>query len=237
MGAVLGANQVRDALCAPASQRIGPFEVANSVVPARYVSGDFVVTFEHDGLHYLVLGDLMGKGLSAAMWLTLVVDLVRRACERGGELWEIMDRLNSEMHRSLIGVPLTAMFMARLHPGDSRVSYSCGGCPAAFLLRADGTVKTLDCGGPIVGALPDSTYHSSTIELHPDETLMAVSDGVIEIHNGKDFELRPDRVVNHLKYTAGDTASAIVNSLTAQAREQTTTFNDDLSVLAIKRIS
>src|SRR3954453_7070881 len=65
-----GAKEVHEALCAPARQRIGNFEIACSTVPARHVSGDFVITFEQNGEWYLALGDLMGKGLSAAMWLT-----------------------------------------------------------------------------------------------------------------------------------------------------------------------
>src|SRR4051812_47121712 len=77
--AVLGANQVHDAICAAPLQRIGQFELATSIIPARYVSGDFIVSFQHQGAWFVALGDLMGKGLSAAMWLTHVVDLVRRA--------------------------------------------------------------------------------------------------------------------------------------------------------------
>src|SRR4051812_34119138 len=66
---VLGANQVHDALSAPGSQKIGQFEIANSIVPARHVSGDFAALFERNGSWYLALADLMGKGLSAAMWM------------------------------------------------------------------------------------------------------------------------------------------------------------------------
>ena len=54
---------------------MGDFDIACSTVPARHVSGDFVITFEQNGAWYLALGDLMGKGLSAAMWLTHVLDL------------------------------------------------------------------------------------------------------------------------------------------------------------------
>src|SRR5262249_27803337 len=60
---LLGAKQVYEALSAPASQKIGNFEIASSTVPARHVSGDFVTTFEQNGRWFLALGDLMGKGL------------------------------------------------------------------------------------------------------------------------------------------------------------------------------
>ena len=103
-----GAKEVYEALCAPAQQRIGNFDVACSTVPARHVSGDFTTTFERNGAWYLALGDLMGKGLSAAMWLTHVLDLLRRACETTGDLPESMGTLNREMHRSRVAYPLPA---------------------------------------------------------------------------------------------------------------------------------
>ena len=83
---LLGAKEVQEALCAPAPQRIGNFDIASAMVPARHASGDFVATFEHKGLWFLALGDLIGNGLPAAMWLTHVLDLLRRSCETGQTL-------------------------------------------------------------------------------------------------------------------------------------------------------
>jgi len=64
---LLGAKEVHDALCAPASQRIGNFDTACATVPARHVSGDFVVSFELAGSWFLARRELLGKGLPAAM--------------------------------------------------------------------------------------------------------------------------------------------------------------------------
>jgi sigma-B regulation protein RsbU (phosphoserine phosphatase) len=211
--ALLGVNQVHDALCAPPVQRIGAIEVATSIVPTRHVSGDFILSFEKKGSWYLVLGDLMGKGLAAAMWLTHVVDLIHRACEREDTLSTTMGRLNYEMHRSRVGVPLTALFLAKLEPGESRITYSCGGCPAAFLIGEDQNVMLLDRGGPVVGALEQAAYVSETITLAPGQLLLTVSDGITEVHHGAKFEMRPDRVVRHLQYTAGQSAESISSTM------------------------
>ncbi len=154
---LLGAKGVHDALCAPATQRIGNFETASATVAARHVSGDFVVSFELAGSWFLALGDLMGKGLPAAMWLTHVLDLLRRSCETSQDLSDIMQSLNREMHRSRVGVPLTSLFLARLDPAASSVTYSCGGCPPAFLLTGRQTVTMLQSGGPILGAVERAT--------------------------------------------------------------------------------
>jgi serine phosphatase RsbU (regulator of sigma subunit) len=232
--ATLGANRVHEALCAPRTQSIGAFEVASSILPAHHVSGDFVVTFKQQDSWFVALGDLLGKGLSAAMWLTHALDLLRRACETDAHLGEIMGHLNREMHRSRVGVPLTALFLARFKEADTHLEYACGGCPGAFLLRAGRMVSVLDRGGPLLGALHNAKYESATIEFAPQDTLLAVSDGVIEIHHGVDFELRPDKVVHHLQLSHGNSATEIVESLTFGVQGQS--LIDDISVLGIQRI-
>jgi serine phosphatase RsbU (regulator of sigma subunit) len=233
----LGARDVYEALCAPPSERLGNFDMACSTVPARYVSGDFTTSFEQDNLRYVALGDLMGKGLPAAMWLTHVVDLLRRSCETGQRLSNIMQALNQEMYRSRICVPLTSLFLAQFDPATSTITYCCGGCPPAFLLGAGETVTMLDCGGPILGAVDGATYPSATIQLELHDTLLAVTDGITEVHHGMNFQLRPDRVANHLRFTAGASPVSIVQSLIARVKASSATISDDFSVMALQRMA
>jgi serine phosphatase RsbU (regulator of sigma subunit) len=233
---LLGAKQVYEALSAPASQKIGNFDIASSTIPARHVSGDFVSTFEQNGKWFLALGDLMGKGLSAAMWLTHVLDLLHRACGSVEQLPEIMAILNREMHRSRVGVPLASLFLARLDPQTSKLTYSCGGCPPAFLLGEGQRVTMLDHGGPILGALETAKYASEDVELNVMDTLLVVSDGIIEVHHGVNFDIRPERVASHLRYTSGQSAGSIVKSLMTRVREASLAINDDLTVMAIQRV-
>ncbi len=234
---LLGAREVHDALCAPASQRIGNFDTACATVPARHVSSDFVTMFDLDGSWFLALGDLMGKGLSAAMWLTHVLDLLRRACETGDALPAIMQSLNREVHRSRVGVPLTSLFLARLDPATASVTYSCGGCPPAFLLTGGQTVSRLESSGPILGAVERATYSSSTVVLGLHDMLLVASDGIIEVHQGTSFEWRPDRVARHLMFTAGDSAGSLVQSLVARVKAAAPAISHDLSLMAVQRVA
>jgi sigma-B regulation protein RsbU (phosphoserine phosphatase) len=234
---LLGAKQVYEALIAPGCQTVGNFEIASAAVPARHVSGDFVTTFEQNGCWFLALGDLMGKGLSAAMWLTHVLDLLHRACESGRRLPEIMALLNREMHRSHVGVPLASLFLARLDPLEPKLAYSCGGCPPAFLLGEGQRVTMLDHGGPILGALENANYATEEIELKLGDTLLVVSDGIIEVHHGVNFDIRPERVTSHLRYTSGRSAASIVESLMTRVREASPVVNDDLTLLAVQRVA
>lgn len=234
---LLGAKGVYEALCAPGLQRIGGFDVACATVPARHISGDFVTTFQVNGSWFVALGDLMGKGLSAAMWLTHVLDLLRSSCEHAEALGEVMQYLNDEMHRSRVGVPLTSLFLMRLDANEPRLSYSCGGCPPAFLLRHGGRVFRLERGGPILGALEHASYTAATIEFCPKDTLLVASDGITEIHHGVNMDEHPERIVNHLQSTLGSSASSIVESLLAGVKQVSPTIVDDLTVLAVQRVA
>jgi sigma-B regulation protein RsbU (phosphoserine phosphatase) len=148
-----------------------------------------------------------------------------------------MGILNREMYRSRVGVPLTSLFLASLDRRQSKLTYSCGGCPPGFLLAAGQKVTMLERGGPILGALEHASYSSATIDFHLGDTLLVVSDGVIEVHQGSNFDLRPDRVAHHLRFTAGDTATSIVQSLLTRVQTTSRTIIDDLSLLAIKRVA
>ena len=234
--AIAGAREVYEALCARSDQRIGGFEFACGTVAAREISGDFVTAFERNGEWYLALGDLMGKGLSAAMWLTHVLDLVKRSCETGLCLQGIMSMLNREMHRSRVGVPLVSLFLAKLEPETGRLTYCCGGCPPGFLLAEGRRLSLLERGGPILGAFEESTYAAATIDFGLHDTLLVVSDGILEVHRGTTFELRPDQVTRHLQFTAGDSAGSIVRSLLTRVQNSSPVLADDLSLLALKRV-
>ncbi len=233
--ALAGAVHVHHALTAPPSFRASHFDVAWATTAANHVSGDFVLQFHHEAYHYVALGDLMGKGLSAAMWLTHVVDLMRRACETNDTLCSIMRTLNNEFHRSRVGVPLTSLLLTRMKEGDPRVSYCCGGCPPLFLLSDDQRVTVLHEGGPILGAVSETNYKSDTLALSPGDTLLSVSDGILEVHRGHEFELRPDRVIDHLRYSAGNTPTSIASGLISRVQTSSTQLADDLTVLAIQR--
>ena len=146
-----------------------------------------------------------------------------------------MGLLNHEMFHSRLCVPLTSLFLAKLDPGKSQITCSCGGCPAAFLLASPGRVTLIDRGGPVLGALEHAAYNALSFELGPGQVLLAVSDGVTEVHHGAEFELRPDRVVRHLQFANGASAGTSVDSLAHKVRSQAPVLTDDISILAIQR--
>lgn len=234
--AVRGASEVHRALCAPEFQRIGAYEIASRVVPARHVGGDFVCSFQQGNQTYAVLGDLMGKGLSAAMWITHIVDLVHRAAESSQNTCDLLAQLNTEILNSRVRAPLTSAVAVCVDHSTNQVSVASAGHPPAILVRGCSKVETISEGGPIMGVFPNARYACRDMELGQGDAIVAFSDGVIEAHNdnGEDFSI--DRALKTLSAGAASPAKGKLGSLLAatEAFAADAQF-DDVSLLVIQR--
>lgn len=234
--AISGAAEVHRALCAPELMRAGNFEFATRVIPARHVSGDFVCTVHRGNRVIAVVGDLMGKGLSAAMWITHIVDLIHRAAESSDDLKSMLEFLNSELVDSRVGAPLTTAMALELDTGTNLLSYSSAGHPPGMLLRG-GNVEILPEGGPILGAFPNAEFVVSQLELSPGDTLIGYSDGISEARNPRDEEFTTAGIAECLRAARGGSAGAHTsNLLNAVNNFCTGCFPDDVSILAVQRV-
>ena len=234
--AISGAAEVHRALCAPEMMRAGDFEIATRIIPARHVGGDFVCIMHRGNRMIAVVGDLMGKGLSAAMWLTHTVDLIHRAAESSHTLKSMLELLNSELVNSRVGAPLTTALAVELDTGTNVISYSSAGHPPGILLRS-GSVEVLSEGGPILGAFANADFVVSQLELSPGDTLIGYSDGISEARNSQEEEFTTARIVGCLRSARGGSAcSQTSNLLNAVNNFCSGCFPDDVSILAIQRV-
>jgi sigma-B regulation protein RsbU (phosphoserine phosphatase) len=187
------------------------FELHGVCQPARTVSGDyydFIVS--GSGQLCFALGDISGKGISAALLMASLHSAVRAYHARHVEHQEPLacDALREEMpspgkllallnrHLFLSTQPAkyATLFLACYDSATRKLTYSNGGHLTPFLLRADGRLDRLDCGGSVVGLLDNLEYPEATIELHAGDLLIAYSDGLTEPENEFE-EFGEDRLV------------------------------------------
>src|SRR5215469_16621298 len=152
---VFEALQVPRRLSGPRRIRRGEFEIASEIFPAQFFSGDFVTVFDSGDATFLALGDIAGKGLTAAMWSTHVLGLIRTYSASLAKPHAALKAINRDLY-SLGSVPLTTMVLARLDWRNNRLTYSNAGHFAPLLLQGDGQVEKLSAGGPVLAALPDA---------------------------------------------------------------------------------
>ncbi|MBT9332783.1 PP2C family protein-serine/threonine phosphatase [Paracidobacterium acidisoli] len=189
-------------------------ELHGICVPARTVSGDYYdfLLFGESGLG-LALGDISGKGISAALLMATLHSAVRAYRFAGeelildgtaamaipsqqqqgeeelecGEFFEepakILGLLNRHLYRSTQPEKYATLFLGHYDGLRRRLIYSTGGQLPPLLLRADDSVTRLDSGGTVVGLIDNVSYEQGTVQLATGDILVAYSDGVTEPEN------------------------------------------------------
>ncbi|WP_084000984.1 SpoIIE family protein phosphatase [Actinomadura kijaniata] len=155
------------------------------------IGGDFYDVLYAPGHGWLLaLGDVCGKGVSAAVYTAQVRQALHTAADVAGPLTEALDLIN----RTLLitddsrFVTLVLARLSALGDGMVRVDLASGGHPPPVVVRRDGTVRAFTLEGAIVGALPDVEFEETSVMLDPGDALYLYTDGIVEAR-GPDREM------------------------------------------------
>ncbi len=181
------------------------FEVYGLCEPARTIGGDYYdfIPFGASQL-YIALGDISGKGISAALLMASLHSAVRAYqsgdCSEEDALspamldeltvspGKMLALLNRHLYSSTQPEKYATLFLASYDNGTRMLTYSNGGHLPPIVLCRDGSVKRLDCGGSVVGLLEGMEYDEATVQLDRGDLLIAFSDGLTEPEReGEDF--------------------------------------------------
>ncbi len=186
------------------------FEIHAVCQPARTVSGDYFdfIVGRHGNDLCLALGDISGKGISAALLMASLHSAVRAfglstSDGRPGDAGlpspaTLLELLNKHIFTSTPPEKYATLFLAYYDAATRKLTYSNGGHLAPMILSGDGTVKHLDCGGPPVGLLSGTKYCEDSIELQSGDLLMAFSDGLTEPEQN-DEQFGEDRLFDYIR--------------------------------------
>jgi serine phosphatase RsbU (regulator of sigma subunit) len=229
------AAQVQRTLCGPRYRRFGTFEVASEIFPVGHLSGDFVSLFECAGSLVFAIGDISGKGLPAGMWFTHVVSLLRQQFEVCGDPAATLSAVNRDLLLTRLEVPLTTLFLARLHLNTAEVTYCNAGHPPALLLRANGQVESLQEGGPLLGVVTGAGFANAQVALRAGDTLLGYSDGIVECRNPDGVDFGVERLLTAAQVEGGAAASATLFSVLGAVEDFAGCHprEDDMAVIAV----
>jgi len=187
-------------------------EVHGFCRPARTVSGDYY-DFLAASSHKLILavGDISGKGISAALLMATIHSAVRAysveslpqmrepvavgAVAGAGRMmaaWPegievspgaLLGLLNHQLFESTPPEKYATLFVGIYDGRSHRLTYSNGGHLPPILIARDGSIRRLEAGGTVVGLFDGMTYEEGSIEMNPGEIFLAYSDGVTEPEN------------------------------------------------------
>jgi hypothetical protein len=210
------AREVQEQLVAPAVDVPG-FTIQSAYAPAKQVGGDFFrVLPDGEGSVLVVVGDVSGKGLKAAMTVSAIMGALRDYPSR--KPTDVLAHLNRVLYGQLNG--FVTCCVTRIGP-DGAATVANAGNPAPY---RNGEEMAVEPGLPL-GLLADATYAETHYQLAPNDRLTFVSDGVLEATNAQGELYGFARTRSISTESAEDIAQA------AQAFGQ----EDDITVLALTR--
>jgi serine phosphatase RsbU (regulator of sigma subunit) len=204
--------------------------------PAREVGGDFYdfLSFE-DGRLGLVIGDVAGKGVPAALVMTATGTMLRTAAQERPSPGEVFARVNNLLYAETPPGMFATCFYALLDPKNGRLRYSNAGHDLPYR-EHKGDVSELWATGMPLGMMHDTRYEEHEVTLAPGESLLFYSDGLVEAHNSSGEMFDTPRLKALLEAHA-DGASLIdvllgeLKSFTGEKWEQ----EDDVTLLMLQR--
>ncbi len=170
------------------------FEFAASAVAADHVGGDFYDVFEAaPGKTAIVLGDVSGKGIAAALLVGVLQGAIRSSAASEHET--ACERINRMLWERTARTRFATLFWGIYDAETGTLQYVNAGHAAPMLIREGGKlVDRLDQGGPVLGLLPQSRYGSGLVRIGAGDTLVIYSDGVNEAADQNEEEFGEDRL-------------------------------------------
>jgi serine phosphatase RsbU (regulator of sigma subunit) len=204
---------------------------------AQQVGGDFYdfVTTE-EGAVLLIVGDVSGKGISAAMMQSSLTTLFRVHASMSIDPDTIASRMSEALYSQTEGHPYATAILARLDRFPRRITYVNAGHPPGLVLRPTDTLE-LDAGGPPLGLLPNARYEPASFDLAPGDFGVLVTDGVTEALEGIPLLLSQALGNWHLPQSATleeHCDSLLRTAASAPGPPGAGTWSDDRTVLAFR---
>ncbi|HYE75342.1 MAG TPA: PP2C family protein-serine/threonine phosphatase, partial [Blastocatellia bacterium] len=238
---ILLARDVQRAMIPDAAPPIKRFEIAAHLEPALNLSGDFYDYIKLDDQRLgVMIGDVAGKGVRAAMGMAAARSILRAMARSGFGVSKTLRAVNSRLHRDLGRQLLVTLVYGVLDAEARTFQYCNAGHNAPILMRADGKWRTLKTGGLMLGIFDQQQYKSETVHLEKGDILFFYTDGVSEAHTPLPdrIEFGERRIVQLLLENRKQKASSIADTVLKAVEEFSTGAHqhDDLTLVVIKAL-
>jgi phosphoserine phosphatase RsbU/P len=229
----------------PACTAEQPVEVHAFMEPAREVGGDLYDCFYASASRFCFLvGDVSGKGASAAMFMARTRSLVRMAVD----LWQRMDdgglcpariteTVNRELCQNNAERMFVTLFLGLLDTKTGLLAYTNAGHPLPHIVRASGDIEQISAKPELpLGVRSAATYQTGTAALRPNDGFLVVSDGVIEAMNAAGELYTLDRLNADLQSAGATSAAEVVRRIADNVQNFTGSAPkaDDVTVLVLR---
>ena len=171
--------------------------------PANTVGGDYydIIDLEDDRVG-IVVGDVAGKGMPAALLMALLQGSLRTLLTAGHRGADLMAKLNVYLCSTIPANSLVTLFYGELDTAAGDLLYVNAGHNAPFLIRRDQSLERLPATAMVLGIDPDCAFETRTTHIGPGERLLLYTDGISEAFNTREEEYGEPRIAAYLEAQA-----------------------------------
>ncbi len=220
--------------------RVAGLELGARSIPTKEVGGDFYDFIEFgNGRLGIVVGDVSGHGVPAAMVMTAAMSAVRFAAEEKKRTDEALVLVNNRLHKDIQNNMFVALFYGIYDAHTRRFHYTNAGQTMPYLCR-NGQVTFLpqaERGDRFpLGIIPSVQYEQLSVQLQPGDLLVSYTDGIVDAMNGHDETFGFERLSRLLCHSVNLQPDAIIDHLVDEVKGYSTrqSLHDDVTLVILK---
>jgi hypothetical protein len=214
------------------------FDVRTTMRPANTVGGDYFDLLDIGPRHLaVVVGDVAGKGMPAALLMALLQGSLRTLLTAGFRGEGLLVKLNAHLCANIPRNRLVTFFYGELDLATGELVYINGGHNPPYLLVPGQGARPLPATGPALGILEDARFGSERVRLAPGDRLFLYTDGITEAENPADDPYGDSRLVAYLTAHREDPGQALIDGLIKDVLGFCGVAHprDDMTVLCVTR--
>jgi len=230
-------RQIQNEMLPHGPLKLGLAEIAGVSIPAREVGGDFFNYFPlADGRIAVLVGDVSGKGVGAALLMANIQATLRARLQLESDLARLADSVDRDIAANTPPEVYITLFVGLLDPPRRELSYVNAGHNPQFLMRAGGAIERLVSTGLPIGLLPGRGFEARTVAVEPGDLLFLYTDGAVEAPNESGDFFDADRLQQALVAAAAEGIDEVLVSVerTIRAFRGEADPADDATMLALR---
>jgi phosphoserine phosphatase RsbU/P len=217
------------------------FDLYAEMIPAREVGGDFYDFFLlGDRRLGVVIGDVSGKGVPAALFMAASRTLVKSVAVTGVRAGDCLQHVNQLLAADNDAMLFVSLFYGILHLDTGQLEYCNAGHNPPYMLLQDGTVEMLvGTRRLVLGLDEEAPYGTDSVALSPGDGLLLYTDGITEAFNSQGEVFSEARLEACVQQAQGASPQDIIERVVRNVRAFAVGVpqSDDLTMLAVKYLS
>ncbi len=236
------AAEIQESMLPTKLPQVGGLSMAVSSIPASEVGGDFYDFITIDDRHLtLIIGDVSGKGIPAAMLTSVTRTMLRVEATRGEPPHRIIEQANNVLYQDLSRADsFVTVFVATIDTYEGTLTYASAGHTPSLLWRAESQeIELLKATSPPIGIIQQQENESETVDLHPGDTLIFYTDGITEAHSPNNNLFGLNRLMYIVEARAKDSPEVLQQYIQSEVVNfwRHASGRDDATLLIVKVLS